>query len=73
MHKIVKNVAEWQIVISFILQVISTTGSAAKSKATGTNAAKLVKIKALARKIDSTGTDEAADKHERETAKKRPF
>lgn len=51
------------------MQVISTTGSAAKSKATGTNAAKLVKIKALAKKIDSTGTDEAADKHERKTAK----
>ena len=55
------------------MQVISTTGSAAKSKATGTNAAKLVKIKALGKKIDSTGTDEAADKHERKTAKKRPF
>ena len=55
------------------MQVISTTGSAAKSKATGTNAAKLVKIKALAKKLDSTGTDKAADKHERKTAKKRPF
>ena len=55
------------------MQVISTTGSAAKSKATGRNAAKLIKIKALAKKIDSTGTDEAADKHERKTAKKRPF
>ena len=39
----------------------------------GTNAAKLVKIKSLAKKIDSTGTDEAADKHERKAFKKRPF
>ena len=54
------------------MQVISTTGSAAKSKATRTNAAKLVKIKSLAKKIDSTGTDEAADKHERKAAKKHP-
>ena len=54
------------------MQVISTTGSAAKSKATGTNAAKLVKIKALANKINSTGNDEAAE-HARKTAKKRPF
>ena len=55
------------------MQVITTTGSTAKSKVTGRNPAKLVKIKALAKKVNSTGTDEAADKHERKTAKKRPF
>ena len=55
------------------MQVISTTGSAAKSKATETNAAKLVNFKALAKRIDSTGTDEAVNKHERKRAKKRPF
>ena len=31
------------------------------------------KDQSFSKKIDSTGTDKAADKHERKTAKKRPF
>ena len=55
------------------MQVVSATGSAGKSKQTGANAVKLIKIKALTKKVDSTGTDEATDKHEKKTTKRRPF
>ena len=66
-----QNVEKWQVVISSIFQVVSTDGSVAKSKETGINAAKLVKIKR--KKVYSNATDEAADKHEKKTAEKRPF
>ena len=66
-----QNVGKWQAGIYSIFQVVSTTGKAAKSKETGINAATLVKMKA--KKVDSNGTDETADKHERKTTKRCPF